>query len=265
MHPHTAHRDCPPSATIRGTQIDFEYTLAETDCSRNLVYRSAAGERWVLKISRLPGILTWLLWPLVVYMSRREYRIYRELDGIDGIPEAGPSLGLRAYFHRYVEGHTLARHPRTQSLAPGFFDRLEACVGQVHARGVFHADLDKKGNVIVGRDGAPYLIDFQASVRFGAGALDRPGLSGRLFRALAGEDLRHLYKHKRHFQPGTLSAEQAAMARRGPVAEAWHQCMVRPLRKLRKLLRRVGNYIPGRRRNPRPVDYRSTEGTPETR
>ncbi len=256
-------RGCPPTAVVQGIHVSFERVLAETACSRNAVYAAPTGERWVLKVTRLPGIFNILLWPLVVFMSRREYRIYRDLADIDCVPLLGPSRGLRAYFHRFIEGHTLAEHPRGEPLAADFFDRLLACVREVHQRGVFYADLDKKGNIIVGADGRPYLIDFQACIRFGAGALDRRGPLGALFRALAGEDTRHLYKHKRYFQPEALTEAEIAGARRGPVAEGWHRYLVRPLRKLRKLVARAGGRAsrekPETRRNPSPSPNRTAE------
>jgi len=60
----------------------------------------------------------------------------------------------------------------------------------------------------------PALVDFQLAMR--------PRTRGRLFRALAHDDLRHLLKHKRTYFPGRLTARQrAVLERRSPIGTLW--------------------------------------------
>jgi hypothetical protein len=61
----------------------------------------------------------------------------------------------------------------------------------LHARGIVHNDLAKEPNWLVTPEGLPALVDFQL-------AMYSPR-RGRLFMALAHDDLRHLLKHKRSY------------------------------------------------------------------
>jgi len=100
------------------------------------------------------------------------------------------------------------------ALPADFFERLEEVVREAHALGVCHNDLHKEGNVLVGPDGRPRLVDFQlASVHA------RPG---RSFRVRAGEDLRHVRKHARRYaRGGDPAAVPVAAERRSWLAAAW--------------------------------------------
>ncbi len=63
-------------------------------------------------------------------------------------------------------------------------------------------------------EGLPALVDFQL-------AMHAPR-RGRLFRALAHDDVRHLLKHKRSYLPERLTARQRRMlATPSPVARVW--------------------------------------------
>ena len=45
-------------------------------------------------------------------------------------------------------------------------ERLEWLVDRIHERGVAHLDLRKRDNILVGPDGTPSIIDFNASSCF---------------------------------------------------------------------------------------------------
>lgn len=45
-----------------------------------------------------------------------------------------------------------------------FFKRVYAYVEAMHARGIYHRDLHA-GNILIGRDGTPYIVDFGRSVK----------------------------------------------------------------------------------------------------
>lgn len=97
---------------------------------------------------------------------------------------------------------------------PAYFRAARALVASIHRKGIAHNDLAKEPNWLVTPDGAPALVDFQLACV----ARRR----GRLFRALAREDLRHLLKHKRSYCPGTLTArERRVLATPGPLSRAW--------------------------------------------
>jgi serine/threonine protein kinase len=97
---------------------------------------------------------------------------------------------------------------------PAYFRAARALLARLHRRGVAHNDLAKEPNWLVTPDGAPALVDFQL-------ALVAPR-RGRLFRALAREDIRHLLKHKRNYCPERLTArEQRILARPAAISSLW--------------------------------------------
>src|SRR5436190_232981 len=90
------------------------------------------------------------------------------------------------------------------SLRPGdvpepFFDRLDAILGEIHARGVAHGDLHRH-DVLLGPGGDPCLVDFSTAVVARTGA---PALTRCLFRQMCHADLRSAAKRRRRLLPGS--------------------------------------------------------------
>ena len=135
-------------------------------------------------------------------------------------PGAWPSVATRAALlgwdgevlvRSWIEGRPMqVARPRD----PDYFRQANALVRRIHGAGVIHNDLAKEPNWLVRDDGRPALIDFQLAWA--------PRRRGRLFRALAREDLRHLLKHKRYYCADRLTARQRAiLARPGPLSRVW--------------------------------------------
>ena len=88
--------------------------------------------------------------------------------------------------------------------------RLVALVAAIHERGVAHLDLRKRDNVLIRCDGAPSIIDFNASISFRPG-----GLAARLFfPALRTVDQAAILKWKLHLAPQLLTPEERRWPRR---------------------------------------------------
>jgi serine/threonine protein kinase len=84
------------------------------------------------------------------------------------------------------------------------FERLTRLVDQIHARGVAHIDLRKRDNILIGRDGAPRIIDFNASFCFEPGSLG----ARVLFPFMRQIDTAALLKWKSRLAPGLLTPEE---------------------------------------------------------
>ena len=207
--------------------------LHRTAVSENMRYTCAGHPDFVLKISRFPGVLTWLLWPLLVYMSWREHRIHKRIEGVRGIPPQGPRHGLRGYSHEYIPGVTLETKPRGTRLPAGFFRELGVIIRALHDRGVFYADLDRKANIIVADDGRPWLIDYQASMTFRGPGSPWGRITHALFRRLQREDEYHLLKHRRCYGDPLTDAEQELL-RRHRESRRWPGHFRRILRRVRR-------------------------------
>jgi len=207
-------RSYPEHVTIEGDIYFFEKILKEDFFSINVLYKNRTGVRYVLKVSGFNFILGSLLRPLAIFFSRREYKIYRMIRDIEGIPTLGPRCGLSGYFHRFVEGKTLHELGEGAELPEEFFSKLMEIIGKLHERRIFYLDLNKRGNIILGDDLKPYLIDFQVSMHFKKRRGVWGRLSDRIFNSLIREDIYHVYKHKRNFQPHLMTAEEDQLAQR---------------------------------------------------
>lgn len=230
-------RGYPEKIVIDNETYHLEKILKDDFFSVNVLYRNPDGVRYVLKLSDFRFLLGWLLRPLAMFFSWREYRIYKLLDGIEGIPPLGPRFGMRGYFHRYVEGRTLHEiEVHGGSLPDDFFDKLGKIIARVHEKRIFYLDLNKRGNILIGDDGQPYLIDFQISqvIKKRRGPLGP--LADRVFAALIKEDIYHLYKHKRFFQPHLITEEELTLAKRTPFNEGLNRWVGSPYRKVKRLI-----------------------------
>ncbi len=229
-------RAYPMQATIHGETYHYERILKDDFFSVNVLYKNDRGQRYVLKLSDFRFILGLLFRPLAMLMSRHEYKIYSMLADLEGVPELGPRYGLRGYYHGFVEGKTLHELPKGTPLPEDFFDRLQALIAKLHARRIFYLDLNKQGNIILGDDGRPYLIDYQICMHF----KPRQGWLGRrldrIFRHLIQEDIYHLYKHKKRFQPERISQEELKLTQRSSLAKKYDRFFGRPYRKIKRLI-----------------------------
>lgn len=155
------------------------------------------------------GARPWAKW-LARHLARREARALRTLAGVTGVPALLDFDG-RQLHRSWIDGEPMHRaRPRD----PAYFRAAFALVRRLHRARVAHNDLAKEPNWLVTPEGRPALVDFQL-------ALVSPG-RGRLFRALARDDIRHLLKHKRTYCPQCLTArEQRILATPSLVSRLW--------------------------------------------
>jgi hypothetical protein len=163
-------------------------------------------------------------------VTRNEVCNLKRCEGIHGVPRVLARTGPTTYLYEYIEGKSLDVKP---PLPPDFFERLAAVLQQIHGRGLVHLDLHKRGNIIAGDDGQPWIIDFQLSTYIGDRFLLSKGLSTRLRRRLQAYDLYHLYKHKRRFLPAELTETEARLSRDNSLPLRLHRAIARPLRQVR--------------------------------
>ena len=86
-----------------------------------------------------------------------------------------------------------------------FVDALRV-LRRLHRAGIAHNDLAKEANWLVTTGDACAIIDFQLATRV--------RVRTARFRRRAYEDLRHLLKHKRTYQPQSLTARQRRVLER---------------------------------------------------
>ncbi len=180
--------------------------------NQKLLKKDLFGEVWVESASETALIVRdtssaspWLRW-LARALMRREARALLALDGLSGVP-ALESISDDRLSRRFIGGRPLQDARPT---SPEFFRHAARLLRRLHVARVVHNDLAKEPNVLVTDSGEPAFIDFQL-----AGVFSR---RGRLFRALAYDDIRHLLKHKRTYCPAALTARERAILNRPSVA-----------------------------------------------
>ena len=132
------------------------------------------------------------------FLLGREVRALRRLQGIPGVPGDAFRVDAFSMAARFVPGRALADTPHGP-FSTEFLLALEALLRQVHARGLVHLDTRGGGNLLIGPDGAPGIIDFQA-------ALSTRWMPRALRTWLEDMDLSGIYKKWQRWQPDTLGA-----------------------------------------------------------
>lgn len=141
-------------------------------------YRTAGGTRPDLGVVETPdgkAVIkdfrhSDLLFRLIVgpILIGRECKALSRLQGIDGIPHLIKRLDRYSFLMEHIEGTSLDS-AAPEDIPEGFFDRAKRVVDETHLRGVAHCDLRSRGNLMVGKDGQPYVVDFAACVLKGRG------------------------------------------------------------------------------------------------
>lgn len=208
---------------------------------QGVVYlRDTATGRVVVKQPMGRGLGLWLR----RVMLRREYAAYQRLDGVPGVPrcfgvEADGSLLLE-----FLEGEPYRETAAALRDRDLFFSELLRSILAVHAAGVAHADLKRRGNILISPDGRPVLLDFGSAV-----LRSRRGgwVNGLLFRQICRMDLNAWVKLKYRRRYDLIPAED-----RGYYHPTRIESVARVIRRLwRKLTGRQLRKARRRRRTPR--------------
>jgi hypothetical protein len=202
------------------------------------------GARAVLK--DFSGSSRWFRHSVGAYLTLREARAYRALEGVEGIPRLLRRIRPDGLLLEFIEGAN-CREASGDTFTPGFFQELGALLEAVRGRGVLH--LDVKRNVLRSGAGRPFLIDFATSV-----VLPRwlGPLRRWVLRLAAAYDQQDVAKLKRLVAPHLLTVQdEAVLARPLPLAGV--------VRFIQDLIQRSVRGLTGRRgRPPQPPPPRPT-------
>lgn len=149
-------------------------------------------------------------------LAAREAAALAALAGAAGVP------ALLAFDGEVVRRSYLAGAPLSEGAARSqtyFADALRV-LRRLHRAGIAHNDLAKEANWLVTAGNACAILDFQLATR----SLARTAA----FRRRAYEDLRHLLKHKRTYQPHRLTARQRGVLARPTYATRLWRVLVKP-------------------------------------
>ncbi len=202
---------------------------------QGVVYLRDTGTRQiVVKQPMGRGLALWLRRA----MLRREYTAYQRLAGVPGVPRCFGLQDDGSLLLEFLEGEPYRETAGALRDRDRFFSELLQSILAVHAVGVAHADLKRRGNILISPDGRPVLLDFGSAVlRTGRGGW----LNGLLFRQICRMDLNAWVKLKYRRRYDLITAEDRdyyhptrieALAR--VVRRLWRKLTGRQLRKVRR-------------------------------
>jgi hypothetical protein len=236
-------RGLPASVTLHRTVYRLEREVKHDFFAATGFYLSDDGRRVVAKFGRSEDFFGLPLRWLGRRLRDRELRMYDRLRDVSAVPDVLGTVEPCGFVLAFVDGEPLGMHARVPD---GFFRELRRLIEQIHARGIAYVDMNKKANVIIGRDGRPKLVDFQISFDV-RGAGDN-FVTRRVLAHLQREDLYHVYKHHARFRPDELTPEQLAAAERRSWLIRLHRLIRAPWIGLRrrtwKRLRETGRLLP---------------------
>jgi predicted Ser/Thr protein kinase len=200
--------------------------LRDTDAGR-VVVKQAMGR----------GLALWLR----QLMLRREHAAYQRLGDVPGVPRC---LGMDAegrLLLEFLEGEPFHETAVALTDRERFFSELLRSILALHGAGVAHADLKRRGNILISPGGSPVLLDFGSAV-----LQDRRGgwLNGMIFRQVCRMDLNAWVKLKYRRRYDLVSdgdrvyyhpTRIEAVAR--SVRRLWRKLSRRQLRKARRRAR----------------------------
>ena len=187
----------------------------------------------VLKISRLKDFLGLPLNWLGELICEHEVSILRRIRGLKGVPRLLGRYGRIGLAYEYIPGRSLDERPL---LPDDFFDRLDALLRKIHSRNIVYLDLNKRGNVLIGPDAAPYLIDFQISQYIPHRFIGSRRLARFILQTAQKEDLYHLRKHNRQLRRDLMDARQLHDSHKKSLWIRWHRLCTRPFTRIRRRL-----------------------------
>lgn len=184
-------------------------------------------EHVVLKISRIQPFFGIPLAWTGRFLKQREYRLLTRVQTLDQVPQLIGEYGRNGFVYRFIEGQSLDEKP---DLPDTYFDELKLLLHRIHTLGICYLDFNKRGNILIGKDKRPYMIDFQISM-----ILNRP-FCKQLCHLLQREDYYHLLKHKRRLRPDLMTESERVLSKHRSLPIRIHRFLTVPLRTLRRRL-----------------------------
>lgn len=125
----------------------FEYKSEDL----NLTIKDFSGSPWLIKNTLGKLFVDW------------EFNNLQKLKENPSIAKNSKKISNYTLVFDYIEGKPLKSFPEN-SLNKEFFLELENNIKLMHQFDLVHLDLRNLGNVLVGDDGHPYIIDFQSAI-----------------------------------------------------------------------------------------------------
>jgi len=167
------------------------------------------------------------------FLVRREAKAYKRLKNLKGVPALYRVIGGVALVIEEIPGIDLGTAKRRINLPDNFFDALIDLVESYHERGLAHCDLKRAGNILLGHDGRPYIIDWAAAI-FETEFRFFP--FNYIYMRFVLDDHNAITKRKLYYSPELVSEDE----KRKYDHRNWFEKGLRTLRdRLRELLQKI--------------------------
>ncbi len=200
-----------------------------TESSRKI--SSGSPVRIVLKLNRKADFIGIPFKWLGVAVCENEIEILRALRGVRGVPRYIGQYENVGLIYEFIEGVSLDEKP---PLPDDFFDELAKILAEIHKRNVAYIDMNKRGNILLGSDSQPYMIDFQISQRIYWPVFPLMFFGKALLNMFQREDYYHLKKHKRRLAGHLMDEQEKLASRRRSGFINLHRVISRPLTRVRR-------------------------------
>ena len=231
--------DPPSEVTVANETIRLERIVKHDSWAATAIYRDTAGRPIVCKFNRVQPLFVIPLSWIGRALARREAGFLRQLTEVELVPKdlgnvvADGRVLPNAIARTYIDGEVLLL---TEKVTPKFFDELREVLRAIHAHDIAYVDLHERENIIVSRDGRPYLIDFQVCFGLSRNWPGNGALARFVLKRLQEIDDYHVNKHHARCLPETLTAEEHARYLEPPAWIRAHRKIGVPLRTLRRRL-----------------------------
>ena len=121
-----------------------------------------------------------------------EYKIYKQLKDLEGIPKCYGLTEKGDLILEYIDGQTYRESQYELEGKDEFFNQLLILIQKMHDLGVSHGDLKRKDNIFVDENKKPYLIDFGTAISNKTNNI----VKRMFFQFLKKTDLNAWIKHK---------------------------------------------------------------------
>ncbi len=167
------------------------------------------------------------------FLVRREAKAYEKLVSLEGVPTLYRVIDGLALVIEEIPGIDLGTAKRGTRLPENFFNALKNLVESYHERGLAHCDLKRAGNILLGHDGLPYIIDWAAVIfktEFRLFPLNY------IYKRMIRDDYNAITKRKLYYIPELVSEDEKMKYEHRSWPEKW----LRALRdRLRKILQKI--------------------------
>ncbi len=208
----------PPEDQLRDwivQSLDRQQNILATSNQGTILYYQRDGHHLIIKTAMGRGLLLWIRQRTL----QREFRAYRQIAGVAGIPACYGLLDQRYLLLEYVAGQPF--RDAEISDRERYFARLLEILNAIHGRKVAHGDLKSKGNLLVTDQQMPCVIDFGTAFRF------KPGfhpINNWFYNTAKRLDLNAWVKHKYQGHYSKASAEDANL-----LHYSWLEILVRKI------------------------------------